>query len=82
MLKVKNTKNVWAIGDCVYSGNPPTAQVAYQQGKYIAMRINNIDKKQDDFKFDNKGISIYTGLGYYYTELIINNNNENFLIFL
>ena len=84
-LNLKGYNNIFAGGDGISINLdidniskrqelPRNAQVAYQQGKYIAMRINNIDKKQDDFKFDNKGISIYTGLGYYYTELIINNN--------
>ena len=34
-LKIKsdNINNVYAIGDCSDNGNPPTAQVSYQQGK-------------------------------------------------
>ena len=61
MLKVKNTKNVWAIGDCAYSGNPPTAQVAYQQGKYLANNFNNKFKNNEPFKFENKGQICYIG---------------------
>merc|ERR1719265_1622257 len=36
-LRVKGTRpgEVFAIGDCAVSGKPPTAQVAYQQGKYL-----------------------------------------------
>lgn len=32
--------NVFAIGDCAVSGSPPTAQVASQQGKYLARMFN------------------------------------------
>ena len=55
MLKVKNTKNVWAIGDCAYSGNPPTAQVAYQQGYYLAKQFNSKFTNKNEFYFKNKG---------------------------
>jgi NADH:ubiquinone reductase (non-electrogenic) len=36
-LRVKGTPlgEVFAVGDCAYSGKPPTAQVAMQQGKYL-----------------------------------------------
>ena len=29
-LRVKNTTDLWAIGDCGFSGSPPTAQAAQQ----------------------------------------------------
>ena len=50
-LQVNNTKNVYAMGDCAYSGNPPTAQVAYQQGKYLANNFNN--------RFENISLAEY-----------------------
>jgi len=40
-LLVRGTNNIFAIGDCAFSGNPPTAQVAYQQGKYLAKQFNS-----------------------------------------
>uniref|UniRef100_A0A6C0AW32 FAD/NAD(P)-binding domain-containing protein n=1 Tax=viral metagenome TaxID=1070528 RepID=A0A6C0AW32_9ZZZZ len=61
MLKVKNTKNVWAIGDCAYSGNPPTAQVAYQQGYYLAKQFNSGFTNKNEFHFKNKGQIGYIG---------------------
>lgn len=62
-LKVKNTNNVYAIGDCAYSGNPPTAQVAYQQGEYLANSFNNKFKDVKPFNFNNKGQIGYIGNG-------------------
>jgi NADH:ubiquinone reductase (non-electrogenic) len=32
--------NVFAVGDCAVSGHPPTAQVASQQGRYLARLFN------------------------------------------
>jgi len=61
-LKVENTKNIYAIGDCAYSGNPPTAQVASQQGKYLANYFNN-NFQGDKFKFKSKGQICYIGDG-------------------
>lgn len=61
-LKVENTKNVYAIGDCAYSGNPPTAQVASQQGKYLANYFNN-NFEGNEFKFKSKGQICYVGDG-------------------
>jgi NADH:ubiquinone reductase (non-electrogenic) len=60
-LKVNQTNNVWALGDCAYTGNPPTAQVAYQQGNYLVKHFNTKFKKQDAFKFQNKGQIGYVG---------------------
>ncbi len=61
-LKVLNTNNVYAIGDCAYSNNPPTAQVASQQGIYLARYFNN-NFNGNDFKFNNKGQICYIGNG-------------------
>lgn len=61
-LKVNNTKNVYALGDCAYSKNLPTAQVAYQQGYYLANHFNN-NFKGGEFKFINKGQICYIGKG-------------------
>ena len=43
--------NVFAIGDCANSGFPPTAQVAYQQGEYLANRFNNNFNNNEFFSF-------------------------------
>jgi NADH:ubiquinone reductase (non-electrogenic) len=60
-LKVENTKNVWAIGDCAFTGLPPTAQVAYQQGSYLAHQFNSHFKDLSEFQFQNKGQIGYIG---------------------
>jgi NADH:ubiquinone reductase (non-electrogenic) len=60
-LNIENLKNVYAIGDCSYSDNPPTAQLAYQQGKYLAHNFNNDFKNILPFKYNNKGSICYVG---------------------
>ncbi len=50
--------NVFALGDCASSSAgalPATAQVATQQGKYIASLFNSAYASEKKFKFDNKG---------------------------
>ena len=63
-MKVDNiyTNNVYAIGDCAYNNNPPTAQVAYQEGKYLANYFNN-NFIGDGFKYNSKGQICYIGNG-------------------
>jgi len=60
-LEVINTKNVYAIGDCSYNKLTPSAQVAYQEGKYLAKNFNKDFKKQKKFMFNNKGQICYIG---------------------
>ena len=70
-LQVENVENVYAIGDCAYSEYPPTAQVAYQQGKYLANQFNKrfykqsenkqSENKQSEFQFQNNGQICYIG---------------------
>ena len=60
-LNIENLKNVYAIGDCSYSGNPPTAQLVYQQGKYLAHNFNNNFENIVPFKYNNKGSICYVG---------------------
>ena len=62
-LNVEKKSNVFAIGDCAYSGNPPTAQVAYQQGVYLANQFNNDFKNKEKFVFNDKGQIGYIGNG-------------------
>lgn len=63
MLQVEKTKNVYAMGDCAFSGCPPTAQVAFQQGKYLAQHFNRDFKDEKPFRFVNKGQIGYIGMG-------------------
>jgi NADH:ubiquinone reductase (non-electrogenic) len=63
-FQVENTQNVYAIGDCAFSGFPPTAQIAYQQGKYLANQFNKRSENiQRDFEFHNNGQICYIGKG-------------------
>ncbi|KAJ2770399.1 NADH:ubiquinone oxidoreductase, partial [Coemansia nantahalensis] len=39
-LRVKGAQDVWALGDCAVSGYAPLAQVASQQGKWLARTLN------------------------------------------
>ena len=73
-LQVENTKNVFALGDCAYSGHPQTAQVAYQQGKYLANNFNNNQFNIKPFEFNNKGQICYIGRG----NSVFQNNNYLF----
>ena len=65
---------MFAGGDGIVSlGLPKTAQVAYQQGEYVAKKLNAIaySYKLDgypDFKFVSKGTALYTGQGDYYIQ--------------
>lgn len=78
-LNVEGMDDVFVGGDCVGPQGiggivlPKTAQVAYQQGAYVAKKLNLIGtgKQIDDFKFDPKGISLYTGKGWYWVEFNI-----------
>jgi len=62
-LQIKNgssfIKNVYAIGDCSLGFGPPTAQKAYQQGKYLADSINR--DTQYPFAYHSKGQITYIG---------------------
>lgn len=62
-LLVRGTNNIFAIGDCAFSGNPPTAQVAYQQGKYLAKQFNSVTTTKNVFKYDDRGQIGYIGRG-------------------
>lgn len=43
-LVVKGTNNVWAVGDCAIAGYAPTAQVASQEGAFLANLFNRMAK--------------------------------------
>src|ERR1700712_5454754 len=46
-LVVKGTENVWAVGDCAVANYAPTAQVAGQEGAFLARLFNSMGKTQD-----------------------------------
>ncbi len=46
-LVVKGTENVWAVGDCAVANYAPTAQVAAQEGAFLARMFNQMAKTQD-----------------------------------
>mmetsp|Transcript_100300 Transcript_100300/g.214920 ORF Transcript_100300/g.214920 Transcript_100300/m.214920 type:complete len:507 (+) Transcript_100300:88-1608(+) len=70
-LRVKGTRpgEVFAIGDCAVSGKPPTAQVAYQQGKYLGrmFRLGSqhlvTDPAAQPFAYNHQGSMAYIGQG-------------------
>lgn len=41
-LQVKGTRDVWAVGDCAVANYAPTAQVASQEGSYLAKMFNHV----------------------------------------
>ncbi|KAG4300737.1 hypothetical protein PCK1_003166 [Pneumocystis canis] len=45
-LVVKGTENIWAIGDCTATKYAPTAQVAFQQGQYLANLFDMLSKSR------------------------------------
>ncbi len=49
------------MGDCASYGLPPTAQVAYQQGTYLANQFNTKFSNNSKFIFNNKGQIGYIG---------------------
>jgi len=68
-LRVKGTPlgEVFAMGDCAFSGKPPTAQVAMQQGKYMGRMFRRGQEDQvsspdaTPFLFQDKGKMAYIG---------------------
>ncbi|KIJ37058.1 hypothetical protein M422DRAFT_69478 [Sphaerobolus stellatus SS14] len=60
-------EDIWAIGDAsvIDSGRlPATAQVAYQEAKYVAKNLNTLAKGRKpakSFEFNNMGSLAYLG---------------------
>ena len=74
IIDKKTTTNVFAGGDCINQDYPRNAQVAYQQGAYIANYLNaiadnNTNEQIKPFEFQSNGISLYIGNNKYYTEI-------------
>ncbi|KAI0480835.1 pyridine nucleotide-disulfide oxidoreductase-domain-containing protein [Xylariaceae sp. FL0804] len=45
-LVVQGARDIWAVGDCAVAGYAPTAQVASQEGSFLARLFNNMAKTQ------------------------------------
>lgn len=45
-LVVQGTRDIWAVGDCAVAGYAPTAQVAGQEGSFLARLFNNMAKTE------------------------------------
>lgn len=65
-FRVKGFSNIYAAGDCaVIEGQnyPATAQVAQQEGKYIAHQLNRMAKGKpaEPFQYKNLGMLAYIG---------------------
>ena len=43
-LVVNGTENIWAVGDCAVANYAPTAQVAAQEGVFLANLFNTMAK--------------------------------------
>lgn len=43
-LKLEGSDDIYALGDCTFTKNAPTAQVAHQQGIYLASLFKNLAK--------------------------------------
>jgi NADH:ubiquinone reductase (non-electrogenic) len=67
-LRLPGRENVFAMGDCVAAGDPPlpaTAQVAQQQGKYLAKALKRMRQGSPvgAFRFRAQGMLAYIGGG-------------------
>ncbi|KAI1102817.1 FAD/NAD(P)-binding domain-containing protein [Jackrogersella minutella] len=45
-LVVQGTRDIWAVGDCAVAGYAPTAQVASQEGAFLARLFNNMARTE------------------------------------
>ena len=58
--------DIFALGDCAFSGLPPTAQVASQQGTYLGRLFRDYDadaQRAEPFQYRHHGIMTYIGDG-------------------
>jgi NADH:ubiquinone reductase (non-electrogenic) len=65
-LKVKDSENVYALGDCAEIPDEPfpaTAQTAQRQGKYLGKSLNKLVKGKEikPFKYKDLGMLAYIG---------------------
>lgn len=57
-LQMISNSNVYIGGDCANTTYIKTAQMAYQQGEYIARQLNGEIEKTEKFEFKSSGISL------------------------
>jgi len=65
-LRVIGTKNIFAAGDCAAIGTKPlpaTAQIAQQEGKYLARHLNLIIKNKSDHGFHDRNMGMLAYIG-------------------
>ena len=60
-LQLKGSSNIYLGGDCINSKYIKTAQVAYQQGVYVAKRLNGEIKETEEFEYKSNGIALNIG---------------------
>ncbi|KAG0008496.1 NADH:ubiquinone oxidoreductase [Entomortierella chlamydospora] len=67
-MRVAGANDIYAIGDCTFTKYAPTAQVASQQGNYLASVFDNLarieegqDKKITPFEYSHQGSLAYIG---------------------
>lgn len=65
-LQIPGHPEIYALGDCATiagSSLPQTAQLAMQEGKYLAKALNRMaeGRSTDAFRFDNLGMLAYVG---------------------
>jgi NADH dehydrogenase FAD-containing subunit len=53
-----NYNNIYVGGDCVFSSYIKNAQVAYQQGVYVAHRLNEEIESDKKFEYKSNGIAL------------------------
>jgi NADH dehydrogenase FAD-containing subunit len=92
-LRIKGQEDVFAMGDCAVMESKPlaaTAQVAQQQGKYLAHLLNTVDKVSEDiggannqtlrpFFYRHQGLMAYIGRFHAVTEVCKPNKLANML---
>jgi NADH dehydrogenase FAD-containing subunit len=61
MLMMKGTDNIYIGGDCANTEYIKTAQVAYQQGAYVAKRLNGEIEDTRPFEYKHNGIAMNMG---------------------
>jgi NADH dehydrogenase FAD-containing subunit len=59
ILHTPSQNNIYLGGDCINSGYPKTAQTAYQQGVYVAKRLNG--DINEDFEYKHNGMALNLG---------------------
>ncbi|KAJ2299396.1 NADH:ubiquinone oxidoreductase, partial [Coemansia sp. RSA 353] len=84
-LRVKGAKDIWALGDCAVSGYAPLAQVASQQGKWLARQFNTLGTSDGDifaqieksrsFQYSSQGSLAYIGSDKAIADLPLFNRN-------